>query len=1328
MQAVLSPAQPMPSGAIALGSEGLVAHSPVVTGGNNLLFGGDFTAALQSQLIQQSLQAVLAQAFSAATRPRLEDLFDVIRDPATIPAAFFGAEVGHAFLRPFDLSYTAAGREGKQKAQEQLDYLSPRVLLLGRSGLGRTREAAVYAARLCSEGWTVCVARLQNCRKMGVTDGVLADQRVLIVVDDLHRHIGASSDVAVPYLDRLRACLAEFERDPGIRLRVLLTVPAGLPLEAANGNQAQHPVLRPFQVLELEEFKPEALEILLAAAADGAGVAISGDEITAMVTQSDRTPKTLVANANRAAREGQTLSLQRWQNTAAGTWARAFADVRAAHPAAGVLYQALYLLQEAGVAANLEITHRLGTALSDNDIVSATAAFIRDGLLRLEDSVLYPLAAEQLADTLLATHTLLPDLETSWQLLLETLRTTRLPASTQLRELSALADTLRNRGQSGAAEAVLDAVIVEDPDHEAARVVRGEIRVENGDHSGAIEDFTQAIAGGRDEANVYFLRGLSLLKLGDYAAAESDLTQAIAGGERLAYEARGLARYMQFAMVEAEADLTAALERNQDALYLYRLRGFTRYIQNHLAGAVEDWTRSLEPGKIEPSLLFQRGWAQFEAGNLREAERDLALAREQGMDSPFLLWILGWLRLSLGQLEAADADFTQAIAGWNNDEYLAALQAIAGAMADGETDLETALKNDPVLTRKLLSAFPDLDASSLDTGSIEERQDDDPNFNSFLGLWAKMMQDRLAAHGTDLSAFGQIAALPYQTRGFTRLSLQRFADAEADFLGAHAHGGDAGSVYYGLGLARACQGRMAEAIADLETVINQGQTQANAHFWLGCTRYWLGEPAAAAGSLTEALNHGYNIAIGGALLYAIHNSPFIIHNSSFARGLLAYELNDWATAEATFDAILAAQPDYALAYMLRGWSRFVIGKLALAEADFDAAAIQDPAFGQAYYGRAAARFNQSDFVAAEADYTAALAHGYDNGYVYMERGGARLEQGDLEGADQDLAAAEASGLKTGQLDHIRGWLRFRQERLDEAEADFQTAISQGFAGPVTWYGLAATSVRLKRFAAAAEAYTQAIDRGLALPDVYLERALAHDELGDSLGTEADLDVVIEAGSAAGFIYDHRSLLRFERNEFVGAATDVTAAIDRGEDDLALYLRRGLSRYMLGEFAEAAEDLTTVISAISPESYPEVPLAFQCRAICRVWLGALADAEKDCQTAREMAADDPATHECWAWLHLAQGDYDAALDGWQAALGQAETANNYFGLGLACLLAGRLEESLDQYRLGAATAEPLDVEVAHRDLDHWTARQPARVATAAARATLSMIQQMLVPFD
>lgn len=1340
MQATLSSSQPLHSGAVALGGEGLAGGVPGIASSGNLQLGGDLATALQNQLIQQSLQAVLAQALSAVARPRLEELFEIVRDPAAVPAALFGTEMGYAPLGPLSLSYLASGRVHEQRVVEALDTGSPRVLLLGRSGLGRTREAAAYATRLCAEGWTICVARLQNCRKMGAADGVLADRRVLVIVDDLHRHIGASGEMVAPYLDRLHACLAEISRDPGMKVRVLLTLPTGLPPEATDGVIGNHPLLQSFRVLELGEFKLEALEILLAAAADGAGVPLSGDEITAMVEQSDRTPKTYVANVNRAAREGRPLSLKEWQNTAAGTWARAFAEIAATYPQATGVYQLLHVLEVAQLPARVETVRRLGLALVGDDLGGPLSRLVHDGLLRLENNILLPLAADQISGTLQAREAPLPELAAYWEALLAGLQAADLPPDILAQDLLSLSDTLDSSGETAAAGAVLDALLARQPGNEAALIRRGELRLQQEAYEAAVDDLTQAISGKEASSHAYWLRGLAHLKRGDFAAAESDLSVAIAGGEMAAYEARGLARYMQYKMADAEEDLTAAIEQKGDNHYLYRLRGFARYALNQYAAAVADWTRLIEAGEADPSLLFQRGWAHYEAHDLAAAEADLARVLAAGIETPFIFWIVGWLRLSLGQVAAAEADFTQAIARWRDDPYLGGLQTLARLMAEQQADLATVLKQNPALSQEILTAFSSMGpqgAGPQEAGPQEANKEPatEGELEAFAELWAKIIEDRLVAQGIDITAMHQLGALPYQSRAHARLVLRRFVEAEADYQEAQALGGDPASVHYGLGMARACQGELEQAVADLQTAAAQGLTHPGVHFWLGCLYYLLDRPEVAQTALHLALESGYNSIVTRLLLYALEKfSPGSALGAEAAVhllvGLLGYELQQWAAAEEEFDQLLAQYPEWTPVLVLRGWCRFVQQKLADAERDFDRALVQDAGLGQVYYGRAAARLNQGLFEAAAADYSAALANGFVNANVYVERGAARLELGDLEGAEADLEEETALALDSGQLHHVRGWLRFRQERYDEATSEFAAAIARGFAGPLTWYGVAASRVHLRDFPAAEVAYTQTINMGFALPDVYLERALVRSELGDAAEMEQDLDAVVAAGAGNGLVYEQRSLLRLNRGDYAGTVDDTTMALGLGEQDLVLYLRRGLAEYVLGSYEAAVADLTTVITAVDPDIYPEIAIAFQCRAICHVGLADLEAAQVDCQMAQEVAPDDAATHECWAWLHLAQGDWEAAVTRWQSALQRDGLPNNHFGLGLAYLLSGRLEESVAHYRQGLAlvdpaeTADPSTIALALRDLEHWSERYGERVESAEAQTTLATIRRSL----
>ncbi|PMZ18080.1 tetratricopeptide repeat protein, partial [Pseudomonas sp. FW306-02-F08-AA] len=80
-----------------------------------------------------------------------------------------------------------------------------------------------------------------------------------------------------------------------------------------------------------------------------------------------------------------------------------------------------------------------------------------------------------------------------------------------------------------------------------------------------------------------------------------------------------------------------------------------------------------------------------------------------------------------------------------------------------------------------------------------------------------------------------------------------------------------------------------------------------------------------------------------------------------------------------------------------------------------------------------------------------------------------------------------------------------------------------------------------------------------------------------------------------------------------------------------------------DFARALDDYDRALKANA--SYSGV---FNARCMTRAILGRLQDALADCEQSLRMRPDDPSTLDSRAFVHLKQGDLDAAIADYDAA--------------------------------------------------------------------------------
>lgn len=163
---------------------------------------------------------------------------------------------------------------------------------------------------------------------------------------------------------------------------------------------------------------------------------------------------------------------------------------------------------------------------------------------------------------------------------------------------------------------------------------RGILKNRLGDYKSALEDFDRAALHVKlDKAKVWYNRGIAKLNLGDHKGAEEDFGRAIDMDPKYssAYSNRGLVRYEKLADLEgALKDFDKAISLDPADPYPYYNRGNVRLRTGRYAEAVSDYDRVLQ---MEPQFVaahFNRGVAFLKLNNIEAACSSWTKASELG--------------------------------------------------------------------------------------------------------------------------------------------------------------------------------------------------------------------------------------------------------------------------------------------------------------------------------------------------------------------------------------------------------------------------------------------------------------------------------------------------------------------------------------------------------------------------------------------------------------------------------------------------------------------------------------------------------------------------
>ena len=280
-------------------------------------------------------------------------------------------------LADFNIPYQhrATGRDIRQELVQMLRRKGA-VLILGKSGIGKTREAATVAETLNQDGWTIL--KLKAGEWLDAYPKIPTDQfgenaKLLFFLDDLNHRMHSSrkerspraedpmQPLNVPLQERLLRMLESYERVFRRDQQILVIATArneSVPLEAGKPSELdklelnKYPNLwNRFERYELPEPENEAIEHLLADTAPKAKVKVRPEDFSRIAQRNDRTFRNIIENLRTAKRDNLLLAPDTFSRTLDQTWERRYERAIELRPTARYIYDAIELLQ----AVNVEL-------------------------------------------------------------------------------------------------------------------------------------------------------------------------------------------------------------------------------------------------------------------------------------------------------------------------------------------------------------------------------------------------------------------------------------------------------------------------------------------------------------------------------------------------------------------------------------------------------------------------------------------------------------------------------------------------------------------------------------------------------------------------------------------------------------------------------------------------------------------------------------------------------------------------------------------------------------------------------------------------------------
>jgi tetratricopeptide (TPR) repeat protein len=531
------------------------------------------------------------------------------------------------------------------------------VLVLGRSGLGKTREAAELAQLLNQEGWTIL-----NLSGQGWLD-VPADfpfeqigsrRKLLFFLDGLNQMVvRGQSQIApkaiedelhalrVPFQERLLRVLAFYEEQcHAEEIRVIAT--ARNETESPRSEQRSE-----WEKLEIKKYRKlwdrfsqyvlpepddEAIVDLLEAVIPKTTIRAQVQDFPLIAQRNDRTFANIVENLTTLQQRKLPLSSESFPETLDRTWRVRYKAAIRWHSQAIHIYDAIGLLRSVDVELKPDVVLAVAAMLSSATLGRARAWQMPLMRVQLWRSLKFLIKTEHILEPrdgqieargdVVEVDRYVPKLQ---KLLLKLAR--RKPQEMQ-KSLMEFAFAIADLGRSAEAKACFEWILKTAPEADRAWFGKGNVLFDLQQWEGAIAAYDKALALKAGDDQIWFNRGLALSQMQRWDLALDSYGQALAikpdkvealDGQGIAL--KGLGRYQ-----EAVASYDRAVELNPEYALGWYNRSLALAVIGDLVGAVESCQRSLQIDPTNTSAWYNSACAYALLGKEEKALRSLSEA------------------------------------------------------------------------------------------------------------------------------------------------------------------------------------------------------------------------------------------------------------------------------------------------------------------------------------------------------------------------------------------------------------------------------------------------------------------------------------------------------------------------------------------------------------------------------------------------------------------------------------------------------------------------------------------------------------------------------
>ena len=297
------------------------------------------------------------------------------------------------------------------------------------------------------------------------------------------------------------------------------------------------------------------------------------------------------------------------------------------------------------------------------------------------------------------------------------------------------------------------------------------------------------------------------------------------------------------------------------------------------------------------------------------------------------------------------------------------------------------------------------------------------------------------------------------------------------------------------------------------------------------------------------------------------------------RGNARRYLGDYAGSRVDFDAAISIDAQHGIAYIGRALSNNLRSQVdAGATADFQHGRelLAQPQTAIAYMMRGTAQAQLGDAQAALDDYTTAIGLNPRLGVAYNNRGNLRQHLGDLDGAVEDFSIVLEIDSQSPTAYNNRAIVYTYLGKYPEAIADFDRALAIQPNFTSVYNNRANVYSQIGEYTAAIEDYSYSISFDPNFAVAYSNRANIYRLQGDFTAALADYDRAIALDPHLVLGYYNRGICYRQVGKHQAAIENYTQTLALDPEYFAAYYHRGNARQYLGDKRGAIADYTQTI--------------------------------------------------------------------------------------------------------------------------------------------------------